>query len=137
MEQTETSPSIFSKIFYYPITRIVLGFIAIAAAIVLWQLGAMWVLKLLNASHSIKMGILYLGVGVVALLVYVLVYTYYEKRKIEELKISALPGYLLLGTIIGIGLQALTIFVMYLLGGYTIVSINPISYILPGLVIAI
>jgi membrane protease YdiL (CAAX protease family) len=137
MEQTQTAPSIFNKIFYYPITRIVVGFSAIILAIGLSQFGTSRLLKLLQVSDGLKKVILSLEAPAVALLVYVLVYTYYEKRKINELKISALPGYLLLGAIIGIGLQSLVIVVMYLLGGYTIVSINPVSYILPGLLIAI
>ena len=135
-EQTTTPPTLASKIFHYPITRIVIGLIVLIIAIGLSQYGTSWLLKLMHVTDDVRLTILKIEAPLVALLVYTLLYKYYEKRNITELSVSTLPGSLLAGALLGIGLQALVILVMYLMGGYTIVSINPVSYILPGLLIA-
>ena len=137
MEETLTPPSIAKQILYYPITRIFVGLIVIIAAIAAFQFGGSSLLKIMQVNDEARKTILNLGTALVVILAYALLYRYYEKRNITELKISAMPGYLLAGAVLGIGLQSLVILVMYLLGGYTIVSINPISFILPGLLIAV
>ena len=137
MEQTPPSASVVSKIFHYSITRIFVGLLAIIAVLGLTQMGGNWLLKMAHVDDDLRKVILNLESPVAVLLVYWLLYKFYEKRSVDELKISALPGWLLLGAVVGIGLQSLVILVMWLMGGYTIVSVNPVSFILPGLLIAI
>jgi membrane protease YdiL (CAAX protease family) len=136
MEETATPPSLAKQIFYYPITRILIGLVVIIGTMVLFQFSTSWLLKLMHVADDARKTILSIEAPIIVLLAYSLLYKYYEKRSIDELKASALPGWLLAGAIIGIGLQSLVILVMYLMGGYSIVSINPVSFILPGLLIA-
>ncbi len=58
---------------------------------------------------------------------YWLFYSKYEKRKITELSALHLGNHLLTGSIIGGGLQALTILVIYLFGGFVLIAVNPVS----------
>ena len=136
MEERQTSPSLAEKIFYYPITRIFLGLAVIIVAIALSQFSTSWLLKLVHVADAARVTILKIEVPVVVLVTYYFLYKYYEKRNVDELNASTMPGSLLAGAALGIGLQSLVILVMYLMGGYTIVSVNPISFILPGLLIA-
>ena len=124
------------KVFTYPVTRIFLGIVVLIGAIALSQFGTSALLKLLHVGDDLRRTIISIETPIVVLIVYALLYTYYENRRITELRISAFPLSLTAGALIGIGLQSLVILVIYLLGGYTIVSINPVNYILPGLLIA-
>ena len=136
MDQSIESQSTAKKVFTYPVTRIFLGIVVLIGAIALSQLGTSALLKLLQVGDDLRKTIISIETPIVVLIVYALLYKYYENRKITELRISALPLSLTAGALIGIGLQSLVILVIYLLGGYTIISINPVSYILPGLLIA-
>ena len=137
MEDVTAKPSLIKQIFYYPVTRIIIGFIVCVGMVALANRATSALLKLAQASEDLRKLILNLEVPVVAILTYACLYRYYEKRKITELKLSALPVYGLLGVAIGMGLQAAVILVMYLMGGYTVVKVNPVNYLLPGLLIAI
>src|SRR5690606_14008684 len=64
---------------------------------------------------------------------YIYLYKYYEKRKITEFSTNGIARNLSLGILLGVVAQSLTILVIYLAGEYSIVSINPILYILPAL----
>jgi uncharacterized protein len=138
MEETETKPPLAKRIFYYPVTRIILGIIVCLGTVAISNRGLYYLLiRLAYVSDDLRHLILNLAVPLVALLSYTLLYKYYEKRSISELKLSALPGYGLLGATVGIGLQALVVLVIYLFGGYHIIQVNPISYLLPSLLIGI
>lgn len=67
-------------------------------------------------------------VAILALVSYVTLYKFYEKREIKELSKNGLFKSLTIGIILGVLLQSLTILVIYLKGGYSIVSINPILF---------
>ena len=136
MEETTPSPSLAKQIFYYPITRIFLGLVVIIGALALFQFSTSWLLKLAHVANDAHKTILSIEAPLVTLLAYTLLYKYYEKRNVDELSLRTLPGSLLSGALLGIGLQSLVILVIYLMGGYTVVSINPVSFILPGLLIA-
>ena len=60
---------------------------------------------------------------------YVLFFKNYERRKVVEFAYQGLVKNLIIGASVGFILQSLTILVIYLNGGYRIVAINPLSFI--------
>jgi uncharacterized protein len=72
------------------------------------------------------------------ILSYILLFRFYEKRRVIELSLKDFFKNVSLGIFIGVILQSLTILVIYLIGGYTITSINKsIVFILPSLIMAL
>src|SRR5690606_10727695 len=71
--------------------------------------------------------------SVFTIVVYIYLYTFYEKRKISEFSTNGIAKNISLGILLGVVAQSLTILIIYLTGEYSIVSINPVLYILPAL----
>lgn len=124
------------KIFNSPITKIILSLLV---CIIFVNIGQEITKKLLgftsldkNYRNLIK-GVI---VSILAITSYTLFFKYYEKRKIIELSFNKLARNLILGTFIGMILQSLTIFVMYVNGNFSIISVNPISFIIIPITIA-
>lgn len=71
---------------------------------------------------------------------YIIAYSYlfkfYEKRKITEFSKNNIVKNITIGIVLGVVLQSLTILVIYLKGGYSVISINPILFIIPALTMA-
>jgi hypothetical protein len=67
-----------------------------------------------------------------ALMAYVLVFKFFEKRTIKELGLGAFGKYAVAGFLTGFLLQSLSILVLYAAGGYSIVQVNPLSFVVPG-----
>ena len=124
------------KILHFPLTKIVIGFIVIGLTM---SLGAEGIRKILDMTalddvySNLITGILQ---ALLALIAYQYLYQFYEKRKITELSKKRLAKNLFLGLLIGVGLQSLTILVMYLNGNFSIISVNPFLLILPSLTMA-
>ncbi len=133
--QNQQKKSILEKILYFPITKIILSLIVI----------------LFVYNNSIKLGvfktdllekqtvklIVTLIATFFAVLTYIFLFKFYEKRNISEFGKKNIVKSLIIGFIVGFVLQSLTVLVIYLQGGYSIVSINPISFIIPPLTMAI
>ena len=68
----------------------------------------------------------------IALLSYVFLFRIYEKRQIKELSISMFGKNAITGFALGMVLQSLFILVIYMAGGYSIVHVNPVSFLLPS-----
>jgi hypothetical protein len=73
----------------------------------------------------------------IALSSYILLYRFYEKRQVRELSAAGFGGNALAGFLSGLILQSLVIFVIYLAGGYSILRVNPVSFLIPGFIAAI
>ena len=125
------------KILYSPVVKIIIGLIVCGGIV---QIGQFLIQQLLN-SMVINEDAEYLIGGIftsiLAIVSYSVLYKIYEKREITELSINGIGKNLIIGVILGIVLQLLTILVIYLKGGYTVVSINPIVFIIPSLIISI
>ena len=118
--------NIGQKILYSPLMKIIIGLIV--CGVVCEAL----ISKLFDLS-----GISHLIVGIftaiLAIVSYSVLYKFYEKREITELSINGIGKNLIIGVILGAVLQSLTILVIYLKGGYTVVSVNPVLFIIPSL----
>ncbi|HCT30832.1 MAG TPA: CPBP family intramembrane metalloprotease domain-containing protein [Bacteroidales bacterium] len=124
------------KILHFPLTKILIGFIVCG---IIAGVGQMLTSKLLEAASVEKdYGNLLAGIVMASLAIttYILLFKVYEKRKISEFSLKSIVKYLLLGIALGAVLQSLTILVIYLNKGYSVVSVNPILYLLPPLTMA-
>lgn len=124
------------KIFNFPITKIIL---ALIVCLVVINLGQQIAGKLLGSTlldknfRNLIKGIV---VSSLALLSYITFFKYYEKRDVAELAVKGIVKNLIIGTLIGFVLQALTILVIYFNGGFSIIAVNPVSFILIPITVA-
>jgi len=128
--------SIGQKILHFPLTKIIIG-IVVCAGIV--SLGQFVVGKLLNVStldKDIKNLITGIVVAILTIISYTYLFKFYEKRYITEFSKNGVLKSLTIGITLGVVLQSLTILVIYLKGGYSIISINPTLFLVPPLTMA-
>lgn len=124
------------KILHFPLTKIIIGVTILALVVSLAQMGMRQLLRMLEVDPKFFSLISGIVVAALSIITYYLLFRFYEKRTISELSTQRLARNLLLGFILGAVLQSLTILVIYLIGGYSIVAINPIIYILSPLAMA-
>lgn len=128
--------SIGQKIIQFPLTKIIIGLIICLIVVNLGQLSVSKLLDLTALNKDIKNLIAGLLVAILAIVSYTSLFKFYEKRGIKEFSKIGLFKHLTIGITLGALLQSLTIFVIYLKSGYTIVSINPILFLVPPLTMA-
>ena len=124
------------KILHFPLTRI---FIGIAVVTTVYAAGQFYLNELFK-QISITEWLRDLIIGVVSafpvVAVYIILFRSYEKRKITELSIKGIGKHLGPGILLGVVLQSLTILVIYLSGGFTVVSVNSILLVVPALTLS-
>jgi uncharacterized protein len=124
------------KLLRNPFVRILLGLLVCFGAVIIGQEIAGRILKLTPFNKDYRNLIKGIIVSLLAIGSYTIFFKFIEKRAIEEISLKAIGKHLLLGILIGVILQGLTIFVIYLAGDLKVVSINPISFIIIPLTIA-
>lgn len=125
------------KILYWPLTRIVLGLVVCITCAAFKKFAMQKILSLTNLERPVSRLIEGIAVAGVSLLSYVLLYRTLEKRNIMELSTTRIVRHLLLGFLLGTGLQSLTILVMYFCGYYQVISVNSLILIISPLGMAI
>lgn len=124
------------RFFQFSIVRMIAGIVAVIGLMFLSQTAVRELLQIIEVEQQFKS----LAVGVVTAVVtltgYYWLYKRYEQRAITELSVNHLGRDLMTGILLGAVLQTLTISVIVFLGGFAIVSINPVSYLLPSFVMA-
>nr|WP_294936033.1 type II CAAX endopeptidase family protein [uncultured Flavobacterium sp.] len=128
--------SMGQKILNFSLVKMILGLIVCVGLVVIGQTIAAKLLGLTPLNKDYRNLIKGIIVSLLAIVSYSFFFRLYEKRTISELSSKRIAKNLLLGTLIGVALQSLTIFVIYLGGGFTIVSVNPVSFIIIPLTIA-
>ena len=113
------------------------GIVVVVGLVILVQLACNAILQSIQIDKDSRHLIISIFTAAAALAGYVVLYRYYEKREITELKLTAFGRNAGIGLATGASIQVLVIFVLFLSGGYMITSINPIAYVIPGLAIAI
>lgn len=124
------------KVLHFSLTKIVVG---LAVVIGIVALGQWLTIQALNLTTMEKAGrSLIVGVvtAVLSIATYKLLFRFYERRVVLELSAAKLGRNLLTGILLGTILQSLTIFVIYLYGGFAVVAVNPVSFLLPSLTMA-
>jgi uncharacterized protein len=119
-----------------PIVKIILGLIVCVGIVVIGQEIAARLLGMTYLDKDYRNLIKGIIVSVLAISSYKIFFRFYEKRAISELSLTGLAKNVGMGTLIGVVLQSLTILVIYICGGFTVVSINPVSFIIIPLTVA-
>lgn len=129
--------SIGSKILHFPLTKIIIGFFVVAGL----SGGSQHGLEQIFANTFTSKEIMELVVGIftifIAIGLYYFLFREYEKRKIDELSLQKFGLNIGTGLFLGAVLMSLTTLVIYLYGSYSVVSVNPFSYLLPALTMAL
>ena len=128
--------SIGQKILDFPLTKIIIGIVVCAGIVSLGQLVVGKLLKVSTLDKDIKNLITGIVVAVLTIISYTYLFKFYEKRNITEFSKNGVLKSLTIGIVLGVVLQTLTILVIYLKGGYSIISINPILFLVPPLTMA-
>ena len=128
--------SVTQKILHFSIVKILIAFVFCAGVVAFAQLGMIKTLTMINMSKEAKMLLSGIVVALLSLLTYAVFVRYYEKRIITELSVKGIGKNLSIGICLGVVLQSLTILVIFLNKGFTVVSVNSILFILPSLTMA-
>lgn len=118
------------RTFNSPVTKIILALLTFMAVVIIGQQIAVKLLGLTSLDKDYRNLLKGLFVSASCVLSYVLFFKKYDKRTVTEFAAKGLAKNLIIGASIGFVLQSLTILVMYLNGNYSVVNINPISFIL-------
>ncbi|MEP6844733.1 MAG: type II CAAX endopeptidase family protein [Panacibacter sp.] len=125
------------KILHFSLTKMIVGIAVVGGAVVLGE----WLSRLLLETTQIANELINSIVGItdclLALVSYILLFKFYEKRQLKELRLSAFTKNALIGFFAGMILQSLAILVIYLSGDYSIVRVNPFSFLLPAFTVAL
>ena len=115
------------------LTKIIGGIAVIVLPVFLIESASHFFLQKFNNAVEVINGIVSITVSAAAVAVYILLFRFYEKRNISELSSSAFIKNSLIGFATGLLLQFLFVFVLYLMGHYRILAVNPASYMPPAL----
>ena len=125
------------KIVDFFLTKIIIGILVVAGSVALVE----WIRQLLSGkiqmTDELQNGIVGIVEIFMALFSYTLLFRFYEKRKITELSLGVFWKNALIGFSLGFILQSLAILVIYLAGDYSIIKINPVSFLIPGFTAAL
>ena len=124
------------KILYSPLTKILIAIIVFLCIYVIRDI----IRELLmdmdlhdNIKHLIR-GVFIISITIIS---YSLLYIFFEKKIFTDFFVNSLGKNLFVGLFLGVVIQSLIILVMYLKGYYTVISINPNSFlfIIPALML--
>ena len=128
--------SIIQKILHFSLTKIIIGIIVVVGVVSIGQIGIGKLLDYTTIDKEIGNLISGIIVAILAIFSYTLLFGFYEKRNIQELASKGIIKNLILGISIGAILQSLTILIIYFKGGFSIISVNPILFVLPAFIMA-
>lgn len=117
------------KISNSSIIKAVLALLLFMAVVIIGQQIASKLLSLTPFDKNFRNLLKGLLVSSACILSYILFFKKFEKRDIAEFSSKGLAKNIIGGILIGFVLQSLTILVIYLNGSYSIVAVNPISFI--------
>jgi membrane protease YdiL (CAAX protease family) len=118
------------RILNAPLTRILIGLLVCFIAFILAQQVTGKLLDISVVDKNIRNLIKGIFSSAAVIASYIYFFRKYEKREITEFSNKGIAKYIIIGTLIGVLLQSLTILVIFINGGFEIVAINPISSII-------
>jgi uncharacterized protein len=125
------------RLFHVPIIRIIVGIVLCSLAVYIGQLSAQALLKDSSLDKDYKDILAGIWIAVLVLTVYILFVRLIERRSILELRLKNFWINAGLGFFIGFLLQSLVVLIIWFNGGYQVLSLNPISYLLPAFAVGI
>lgn len=126
----------WQKILQFPLTKIVIGLLVCGGVVISGQLLMERLLSFSAIDKDLKDLLTGIVVAILTIISYSYLYRFYEKRKVTEFSKTGIVKNLAVGILLGFTLQALTILVIYLKGGYSVVSVNSFLFIIPPLTMA-
>jgi uncharacterized protein len=127
----------FYRFMHFPVTKIIIGLIAVVVATASVQIGVQAILKNTALNEDLQKLVVAILASAAALASYIYLFKFYEKRKIDELSTSHFWKNAFTGFFTGFLVLSVVILVMYFGKAYTILSINPVSFLIPALAIGI
>lgn len=118
------------KIFNFPVVKIILALLTFMAVVIIGQQIAVKLLSLTSLDKDYRNLLKGLFVSSACICSYILFFKKYDKRSITEFAVKGLVKNLTIGVLTGFILQSFTILIMYLNGNYSVLKINPVSFIL-------
>jgi len=118
------------KIFNFPVVKIILALLTFMAVVIIGQQIAVKLLSLTSLDKDYRNLLKGLFVSSACICSYILFFNKYDKRSITEFAAKGLVKNLTIGVLTGFILQSFTILIMYLNGNYSVLKINPVSFIL-------
>ena len=128
--------NIGQKILHFPLTKIIIGLFVCGGIAGIGQTLIQKLLELTGLDSDLVNLISGIFAAILAIISYIFLFKFYEKRKITEFSKNGIVKNLTVGIILGVILQSLTVSVIYLKGGYSVVSINPVLFVVPPLTMA-
>ena len=122
--------SIKQNLLRNPFVRIVFGLLVCFAAFIIMQNIAAKLLGLTGFDKDFRNLIKGIVASVAVIVAYKLLYRKIENREVTEISVKGIAKNLMLGTLIGVVLQSLTVLVIYLNNGFHVVAVNPVSFII-------
>lgn len=129
--------SIAQQVFHFPLTKIIVGVLVVGGTVALGQMGVAELLTYASFEKNVRNLVMGIVTAVLSLCSYTLLFRYYEKRPVSELSTKGIGRNLIIGCALGVVLQSLTILVIYLSGGFSIIAVNPLSFLIPPLTMAL
>ena len=127
------NPSSYAhKIIYFPLTKMIVAGLAIFLSVMLGEFLRSPILNNAPLSRETKDIIVTVIEISLSLMSYIIVFRLYEKRRIRELHLASFGKNALLGFMTGLTIQSMVILVIYFAGTYSIIQINPVSFLIPG-----
>ena len=132
--ESETPHTLFQKILFHPITRIILGTLAILLVIGLVKTFITKPLFLaIIPTEEIAIFITASFSTVLMVVVYYFLLKYYEQRPFSEFAPQFIGKELFGGFLLGFGVIALEVLILYLLGFYEVVNVNSLYAFMPSI----
>lgn len=125
------------RFFHFPLTRIILGLFSVAVATISVQSGVQAILGFITINEDIENLLVSILAAAAALVTYFFLFTFYENRKIDELSTSHFLNNSVTGLLIGFLFLSIVILIMYFGKAYTILFVNPVSFLIPALALGI
>ncbi len=128
--------NIGQKVLHFPLLKIIVALIVCLGIAKVGQALVQKLLELTSIDSDLKKLIAGAFAATLAIIAYSYLFKLYEKRKITEFSKNNIGKNITFGIVLGVVLQSLTILVIYLKGGYSVISINPFLFIIPALTMA-
>lgn len=119
------------KILHFFLVKIILGIFIIGGLVFGVEWSGNSLLDKSSLSDYSKNLIMAAAAAAIALTGYIFLFRAYENRRINELSAATFLKNAIVGTATGIILQSLFILVIFITGGYSIIRVNPVSFLIP------
>lgn len=123
---------ILKKTILFPVFKTTIGVTLIVVAVLLCEQLRKFLTEQTQLNNDLRDLLIAILESLLALIIYVFLFRFFEKRKISELNFTTFGKYASIGFAAGLILQSLNVLVLYLTGNYSVVQVHPLSFLLPG-----